>query len=93
MVVGGYGLDQQGRQQSAPSFNEPGLHWSTREVDENTPAREDVDSPVTATDGDTTTLTYGLEGPHADLFSFDSSTGQIRTKATPESRGRAVRLR
>ena len=52
-----------------------------RDVDENTPAGENVDSPVTATDGDTTTLTYGLEGPHADLFSFDTRSGQIRTKA------------
>ena len=50
-------------------------------MDENTPAGENVDSPVTATDGDTTTLTYGLEGPHADLFSFDTRSGQIRTKA------------
>ena len=51
------------------------------DVDENTPAGEDVDSPVSATDGDTTTLTYELGGPHADLFSFDTGKGQIRTKA------------
>ena len=54
---------------------------ATRRVDENTPAGENVGSPVTATDGDTTTLTYDLEGPHADLFSFDTRSGQIRTKA------------
>ena len=65
---------------SAPSFNEADS-LVERDVDENTPARENVDSPVTATDGDTTTLTYGLEGPHADLFSFDTRSGQIRTKA------------
>ena len=51
------------------------------DLNENTPAAEDIDSPVTATDADTTTLTYDLEGPHADLFSFDTRSGQIRTKA------------
>ena len=50
-------------------------------MDENKPSGRDVDSPVTATDGDTTTLTYRLGGPHADLFSFDTRSGQIRTKA------------
>ena len=50
-------------------------------MDENTPAGENVGSQVTATDDDTTTLTYGLEGPHADLFSFDTRSAQIRTKA------------
>ena len=65
---------------SAPSFDEDDS-LVERDVDENTPAGENVDSPVTATDGDTTTLTYGLEGPHADLFSFDTRSGQIRTKA------------
>ncbi len=64
----------------APSFNEDDSLIEL-DVDENTPAGENVDSPVTATDGDTTTLTYGLEGPHADLFSFDTRSGQIRTKA------------
>ncbi len=64
----------------APSFNEADS-LVDRDVDENTPARDDIDSPVSATDADTTTLTYGLEGPHADLFSFDTRSGQIRTKA------------
>ena len=35
---------------------------------------------MTATDGDTTTLTYELGGPDADLFNFNTRTGQIRTK-------------
>ena len=65
---------------SAPSFNETDS-LVERDVDENTPSGENIDSPVTATDADTTTLTYGLEGPHADLFSFDTRSGQIRTKA------------
>ena len=65
---------------SAPSFNDDDS-LVDRDVDENTPSGENIDSPVTATDGDTTTLTYGIEGPHADLFSFDTRSGQIRTKA------------
>ena len=52
-----------------------------RNVAENTPAGENVDSSVTATDQDTTTLTYRLDGPDADLFNFDTRSGQIRTKA------------
>ena len=65
---------------SPPSFNEDNS-LAELDVDENTPAGENVDSPVTATDQDTTTLTYELGGPHADLFSFDTQSGQIRTKA------------
>ena len=52
-----------------------------RAVAENTPSGENVGSPVTATDGDTTTLTYSLGGPDADLFNFNTRSGQIRTKA------------
>ena len=65
---------------SPPSFKEDDSLVEL-DVDENTPAGEKVDSPVTATDLDTTTLTYDLGGPHADLFSFDTRSGQIRTKA------------
>ena len=54
---------------------------ATRNVDENTPAGENVGSPVSASDQDTTTLTYRLEGPDAGLFNFNTRTGQIRTKA------------
>ena len=53
----------------------------TRNVFENTPAGEDVGAPVTANDNDATTLTYLLKGPDADLFSFDTGSGQIRTDA------------
>ena len=65
---------------SAPSFGDKDS-LVNRDVDENTPAEENVDGPVTATDADTTTLTYGIEGPHAGMFSFDNRSGQIRTKA------------
>ena len=65
---------------NAPSFNEEDSLVEL-DVDENTPTGENVDSPVTATDQDTTTLTYDLGGPHADLFNFNTRSGQIRTKA------------
>ena len=54
---------------------------ATRNVDENTPAGENVGSPVSASDLDTTTLTYSLGGPDAGLFNFTTRTGQLRTKA------------
>ena len=54
---------------------------ATRNVFENTPAGQDVGAPVTANDNDATTLTYVLDGPHADSFSFDTASGQIRTKS------------
>ena len=65
---------------SAPSFNDPGSLVEL-DVSENTPAGEDIDSPVSATDQDTTTLTYQLGGPDADLFNFNTRSGQILTKA------------
>ncbi len=54
---------------------------ATRRVDENTPAGKDVGNRVSASDDDSTSLTYRLEGPDAHLFSFDTRSGQIRTKA------------
>ncbi len=65
---------------SPPSFNEDDSLVEL-DVDENTPAGENVNSPVSATDRDTTTLSYDLGGPHADLFNFNTQSGQIRTKA------------
>ena len=59
----------------------------TRSVLENTSAGENVGNPVTASDGDSTTLTYRLEGPDAGLFSFNTRTGQITNEGPPESRG------
>ena len=55
---------------------------ATRNVTENTPAGENVGNPVTASDQDTTTLTYTLNGPDAGLFNFDTRSAQIRTKAS-----------
>ena len=65
---------------SPPQSNEDAAS-PERMVIENTPAGENVGSPVTATDLDTTTLTYQLVGPDAELFNFNTRTGQIRTKA------------
>ena len=65
---------------SPPQSNETGTP-PERDVQENTPAGENVGSPVTATDRDTITLTYELDGPDADLFNFETRSGQIRTKA------------
>ena len=69
---------------SSPALNDDTApdndNLDQRGVAENTPAGENVGSPVTATDGDTTTLTYSLGGPDADLFNFNTRSGQIRTK-------------
>ena len=65
---------------SPPSFNETDSLVDL-DVDENTAAGEDIDSPVSASDIDSISLTYRMEGPDAHLFSFDTRSGQIRTKA------------
>ncbi len=54
---------------------------TTRFVKENTPAGENVGSPVSATDEDDDTLTYTLSGTDAAAFSIVSTTGQLKTKA------------
>ena len=77
---------------SPPKSTESSVR-ATRIVAENTSAGENIGSPVTATDGDTTTLTYDLDGPGADLFNFNTRTGQIRTKAPPGLRGSAMQRR
>ena len=53
----------------------------SRNILENTSAGQNVGARVAATDRNASTLTYRLEGPHAGLFDFVASTGQIRTKA------------
>ena len=52
----------------------------TLQVDENTLAGENVGSPVAATDADSDTLSYTLEGADKDAFDIVSTSGQIRTK-------------
>ena len=64
-----------------PEF--PGSETGAREIAENTPADQPVQSPVAASDGgtDNDPLTYSMEGADADSFTIDSSDGQIKTKA------------
>ena len=54
---------------------------ATRAMAENTTGVKDVGDPVSATDAERTTLTYALEGAHADSFSIDARSGQIRTRS------------
>ena len=54
---------------------------ATRTVAENTARRENIGSPVAATDADNDSLTYTLSGTDAVAFDIISTTGQLRTKA------------
>ncbi len=49
-------------------------------MSENSPAGQNVGLAVRASDSDTGSLSYRLEGPDAVMFDFITSTGQIRTK-------------
>ena len=60
-----------------PTFN-PNSY--TRTVAENTPADENVGSPITGTDPNNDTLTYSLGGNSAGSFQIIAATGQIRTR-------------
>ena len=73
-------------QNSAPVFDPATV---TLEVDENTPAGEDVGSPVTATDADNNTLSYTLEGSDASAFTIIETSGQIRTSDPLDHEARA----
>ena len=72
-----------GRVQKARADNAkprfPG-NTATRRVAENTGAGKDVDTPVTATDGDR--LTYSLSGTDAASFDIVAASGQLQTRAT-----------
>ena len=54
---------------------------TTRFIKENTPAGENIGSPVSATDEDDDTLTYTLGGRDATVFRIVSTTGQLKTHA------------
>ena len=62
-----------------PEF--PLTETRARDVDENTPAGEDIGEPVAATDPDNDTLTYSLDAPSRASFDIVDTTGQLRTKA------------
>ncbi len=59
----------------APVFAEPAP--LTRSVMENTSGGEPIGDPVTATDADGDSITYGLRGVHADSFAIGADTGQL----------------
>ena len=62
-----------------PTFTD-GL-GATRTVAENTTGVKDIGDPVGATDPEMTPLTYALEGTHADSFSIDTRSGQLKTRS------------
>ena len=65
---------------TAPTFTADDS--TTREVEENTAADQNIGDPVTATDDDDgDILTYSLSGTDAASFDIDSGTGQLKTKA------------
>ncbi len=54
---------------------------TTRTIAENTPAGENIGSPVAARDADEDTLTYTLGGTDAASFGIVTTTGQLQTRA------------
>ena len=73
------GATEGGDYNRAPTFDDS--ESPTFYVDENTAAGQDVGNPVSATDPESDTLTYSLQGQDAASFDIDSSSGQIETKA------------
>ena len=75
-----------GRGTTGPSNSRPSFDRTesliTLRVDENTRAGQNVGSAVSASDVDSNTLRYSLEGPGADSFTILSSSGQIRTRSS-----------
>ena len=73
-----------GRGTTGPSNRRPNFDTEgtiTLRVDENTRSGQPVGSAVSASDADSNTLRYKLEGPGADSFTIVSSSGQIRTRS------------
>ncbi len=54
---------------------------TTRSIAENAGPNINIGSVVSATDVDSTTLTYTLGGTNGALFDIESTTGQLKTKA------------
>ena len=48
---------------------------------EHTPANTDIGSTISATDDETTTITYAISGADAVSFNFNTATSQISTKS------------
>ena len=75
----GDGAIEEGNYNRSPLF---GDSEETISVNENTEAREEIGSPITANDPDEgDDLTYSLTGTDAGHFDIDEETGQIETLA------------
>ena len=64
---------------NAPVFAEDSS--TTRTIAENTDSGVNIGTPITATDADGDTLTYSLGDTDTKVFSIDSKSGQLQTKA------------
>ena len=64
---------------TAPVFSDGTT--ATRSVAEDTAIGVNIGAPVSATDADGDTLTYSFSGIDASIFSINSSTGQLQTRA------------
>ena len=75
-----------------PTFTEdPNDNPITFSIAENTPAGQDIGTPVTATDPDPTdTIAYSLGTPSASVFHIVSDTGQIQTKGSLDHETKAT---
>ena len=59
-----------------------GGNTHTRQIPENTASGEDIGDLLTATDNQGRSITYSLAGPDARSFAVNSSSGQLRTRAS-----------
>ena len=75
-----------------PTFTEdPNNNPITFSIAENTPAGQDIGTPVTATDPDRTdTIAYSLGTPSASVFHIVSDTGQIQTEGSLDHETKAT---
>ena len=63
----------------APAF--PASEAGERTVAENTAAGEAIGAAVAATDAESDSLTYAIDGTDKDDFEIEASSGQLKTKA------------
>ena len=77
-----------GPSNSRPEFDRADTGIELR-VDENTRAGQNLGSAISASDADSNSLTYTLEGPGKDSFTIVSSSGQIRTRSALDHETRA----
>ena len=71
---------------SAPEF--PSSETGARSVDENTPARRNIGTPIGATDADNDRRRYSISGTDAALFEVVATSGQLRTKGALDHESR-----